>query len=152
MAFPRLQQRVYARTEWDAPPIVPEVVPMPLDSVIRIIRPRAYADRGEFYEVFVNGAEVAIIDPDTITDISVPSGRLSVEVYADWGGSEPLMVETSPRRRVDIQVSNPWGPGLALWAKFIRPGRYLRLREVVEDVPAGHPTLAYAAHPSAVRP
>jgi hypothetical protein len=151
MALPKTR-RVYVGSEWDVEPPAPGVVPMPADAVLRIVRPRGYSDRQRLYDILVNGAEVGVVEPDSTIDFAVPSGRLTVEAYADWARSAPLVVETRPGRTVEIEVSNAWGPVLGFWVMLLQPGSYLRLRQV-EPAPAGHPSLDYGSgRPSAVRP
>ena len=73
---------------------------------------------------------------NSIVDFHVPSGELVVEARIDWGASLPLLVELRPGGRVDIDVSNRWGPVFGLWAMLFRRRRYLKLIQLPAE-PAG---------------
>jgi len=138
VSLPNLKD-AYWYAEWDEKPLPRGVIPMPANSRIRIIRRFSRNDDHRSCEIFVNGAEVGTVGPGSIVEFPVPSGRLSVEACIDWAESPPLMVETVPGQRVDIEVSNRGGPLLALWAKAFPTESYLTLR------PVHQPTVSEAA-------
>jgi len=114
----------------------PPVVPMPVDSTIRVIRLPSSSDKLRPYRIFINGAEVGEVVDNSIVDFHVPSGELVVEARIDWGASLPLLVELRPGGRVDIDASNRWGPVFGLWAMLFRRRRYLKLIQLPAE-PAG---------------
>jgi hypothetical protein len=83
--------------------------------MLRIVRHGGYADRIRRYKILVNGAQVGAIAHDSVLDLEVPCGSLTIEARVDWGRSQPLTVEATPGQRIDVEVSNHWGAFLALW-------------------------------------
>jgi hypothetical protein len=70
-----------------------------------------------------------------LLDIEAESGPLQIEARIDWGRSQPLLIDAAPDRRIEIEVSNNWGWGLALWAAIFGFRRYLTLKQLpVENV------------------
>jgi len=108
----------------------PPVVPMRADSTIRVIRLPSSSDKLRPYRIFINGAEVGEVVDNSIVDFHVPSGELAVEARIDWGASLPLLIELPPGGRVNVDVSNRWGPVFGLWAMLFRRRRYLKLTQV----------------------
>jgi hypothetical protein len=102
----------------------------PADCTIRVIRLSGYLDRRSAYEIFVNGARIGIITHDSVVDFNVPCGTLLIEARSGWGGSRPLTVNVAPEHSAEIEVSNRWGPLLAIWAVTFRRGSYLTVREL----------------------
>jgi len=105
-------------------------VPMPATSMIRIIRPVDNRARPTPFEIFVNGTRVGRILRDGVVDIPVPSGPLAIEARTDWVGSYPLLVETAPRKRIDIELLAPGGALNAFKAFVFGNSGYLKLRQV----------------------
>ena len=146
MALPQLANAPVADTrQRELDPPVPQSVPMPCDSTIRIIRPSSFTDRFRPYRILVNGALVGTVHRDSVVDFHVPCGRLVVEACIDWGRSQPVAIETKPRGRVDLEVHNRWGPVFAIAAMIGRSGRYLSLRQVVTVPQRGTQPLAVPA-------
>ncbi|MEJ2432384.1 MAG: hypothetical protein P8Y53_04165 [Pseudolabrys sp.] len=129
MALPRLA-RVAASDEPYQEPYIggSQIVPMPANSTIRVIRLGGFTDRFRPYRIRVNGALVGTVPRNCVVDFHVPSGELVVEACIDWGGSRPLMIETEPGSRVDLEVRNRWGPVLAVGAMIVGARHYLDLR------------------------
>lgn len=128
LALPRQRAgQWYAR--WDEHALPPGVVPMPADSTIRIIRRAGLADEARPCEIFVNGAAVGIVEPDSALDFPVPSGLLTVEARIEWADSRPLTIKTAPGQRVDLELSRRGGPWLALWARAFPTENYLALTQ-----------------------
>jgi hypothetical protein len=128
MALPR-GRGAYWYADLEHQPLPPGVVPMPADAKIRIIR-KLGRDEPRACEIFVNGAEVGIVEPGSIIDFRVPSGRLQVEACIDWAESTPLKVETRPGQRIDIEVANHGGKFLKAWSRAFPTDRYLSLRRL----------------------
>jgi len=96
----------------------------------RIVRGSGYADWLRNYKILVNGAEVGLIARDSVLDVEVPCGIITVEARLDWGRSQPLTIEATPGKRIDIEVSNHWGALLALWGSTFGYRNYLLLKRV----------------------
>jgi hypothetical protein len=97
---------------------------------IRIIRRSQYRDALRSYKVIVNGLEVGTISRNALLDIEAPSGALRVEARIDWGRSLPLLIDAAPSQNIEIEVSNEWPSGLALWAVTFGFRRYLTLKQL----------------------
>ena len=97
---------------------------------LRIVRGSGYADRLRSYKIFINGAQVGTIARDTVLDLQVPSGPLTIEARLDWGRSQPLTIEATPDQRIEIEVSNHWGALLALWGITFGFRTYLTLKRL----------------------
>src|SRR5579883_2414869 len=73
---------------------------------VRIVRHSGYRDRWRRYRIYANGAEMGTIARDSILDIKVPCGQVTIEARIDWGRSLPLTIEAMPNRNVEIEVFN----------------------------------------------
>ncbi len=134
MALPRLTRVPVSDVTLHEPQVIgPQIVPMPADSTIRVVRIGGFTDRFRPYRILVNGALVGVVPRNCITDFHVPSGKLIVEACIDWGGSPPLVIETRPGGRVDLEVRNRWGPVLAVGAMIVGARYYLCLNPVSLD-------------------
>ena len=71
---------------------------------------------------------VGSIARDSVLDLEVPSGSLTIEARIDWGRSRSLTIEAMPGKRFDIEVSNHWGALCALWAITFGYRSYLTLK------------------------
>ena len=98
--------------------------------MVRIMRPSGYADALRSYKIFVNGTAVGSIARDSVLDLEVPSGSLTIEARLDWGRSRPLTTAAVPGKRIDIEVSNHWGALLALWGATFGYRSYLMLKQL----------------------
>jgi hypothetical protein len=98
--------------------------------MVRIVRRSGYADRIRSYKIFINGTVAGSIARDSVLDLEVPSGTLTIEARIDWGRSRPLTIEAVPGKRIDIEVSNHWGALLALWAITFGYRSYLMLKQL----------------------
>jgi hypothetical protein len=67
---------------------------------LRIVRGSGYADWLRNYKILVNGAEVGIIARNSVLDVEVPCGMITVEARLDWGRSQPLTIEATPGSRL----------------------------------------------------
>jgi hypothetical protein len=101
----------------------------PADSVLRVIRLSSFSERRHPYEIFVNGAFVGALARNRVIEFQVPSGTLVVEVRTGRVGSRPIMVETSPERKVEIEVWNRGGTLRAIWAATLGSDEFLALRQ-----------------------
>ncbi|MEJ2378651.1 MAG: hypothetical protein P8Y71_25820 [Pseudolabrys sp.] len=119
MALPRLSHGAVSEPQPEPYVGAPQIVPMPANSTIRVIRLSGFTDRFRPYRIRVNGALVGTVPRNCVVDFHVPSGELVVEACIDWGGSRPLMIETEPGSRVDLEVRNRWGPVLAVGAMIV---------------------------------
>jgi len=95
---------------------------------VRIVRHSQYADGLRKYKIFVNGMHVGSIARESVLDIQVPRGPVTMEARIDWARSRPLVVEAVPDRRTEIEVSNHWGPLLCIWAAIFGFRAYLTLQ------------------------
>jgi len=98
--------------------------------MLRLIRRSGYADWLRSYEIIVNGIKVGTLARNSVLDLVVPSGRVTVEARIDWGRSRPLTVEATPDQRIEIEVSNHWGALLAIWAITFGAHSYLILKRL----------------------
>ncbi len=99
-------------------------------SMLRIVRGSGLADRFRQYKIFVNGAEAGTIARDSVLDLEVPSGPLTIEARIDWGRSRPLTIEAAPGERIEVEVLNHWGALLALWGITFGFRTYLTLKRL----------------------
>jgi hypothetical protein len=97
---------------------------------LRIIRRSQFADYLRSYRIFVNGAQVGTIARDSVLDLQVPSGPLTLEARLDWGRSRPLAIDTRPGQKIEVEVSNTWGALLALWGVTFGFRSYLTLTQL----------------------
>jgi len=107
-----------------------EIVPMPNNATIRVVRSRRATERPGPYEIFVNGAQIGTIGRESAVDFPVPSGQLSVVARDDWGDSRPLRIEASPNREVKIEIARHGGRFCAAWAMVFGLSDYLTLRQI----------------------
>jgi hypothetical protein len=89
-----------------------------------------YMDRLRSYKIFVNGTQVGTIARNTVLDIEIPSGLLTIEARIDWGRSRPLTIEATPDQKIEVEVSNHWGALLGLWAITFGFRSYLALKRL----------------------
>jgi hypothetical protein len=156
MALPR-EQPPFPEA-WPPLTAAPEVVPMPADSTIRIIRLASTADRLMPYHIYANGVEIGTVRNHSIADFAVPSGPLTIEARIDWGRSPPLRVEAPTGGRVNIAVANRWGALFSLWGMAFRYRRYLTLTllppepEAAAEVVQAEETAPIAAEPVMEQP
>ena len=98
--------------------------------MLRIVRRSGFADRIRSYKIAINGTAVGSIARDSVLDLEVPSGPLTIDAELDWGRSRPLTIEAAPGKRIDIEVSNHWGALLSLWAITFGHHSYLMLKQL----------------------
>jgi hypothetical protein len=98
--------------------------------LLRVSRPSGYPDRIRRYRIFVNDREVGTVAAKSVTEIYVPSGRLTLSARLDWGRSKPLIIDAVPNQRIDLEVSNTYGALLALYAVTFGAGSYLTVRQL----------------------
>ena len=98
--------------------------------MLRIVRRSEFADLLRSYKIFVNGAAVGSVARNSVLDLEVPSGPLTIEARVDWGRSRPLAVEAVPGKKIEIEVSNHWGALLALWGVTFGYRSYLTLQQL----------------------
>jgi hypothetical protein len=105
---------------------------MPADAtrMLKLIRRSGFADRLRSYKIVINGMQVGTMANDTVLDLEVPSGPLTIQARLDWCRSRPLMIEAAPNQRIEIEVSNHWGALLGLWAITFGFGSYLTLKRL----------------------
>jgi hypothetical protein len=102
----------------------------PADSTLRVIRLSSFSERRHPYEIFINGAFIGALVRNRVIEFHVPSGSLVVEVRTGRVGSRPLMVETTPDRKVEIEVWNRGGTLRAIWAATLgSDDEFLALRQ-----------------------
>ena len=98
--------------------------------MLRIIRRSGFADALRSYKIFINGKAVGSIARDSVLDLEVPSGPLTIEARVDWGRSRPLAIEAVPGKKFEIEVSNHWGALLSLWGATFGYRSYLLLKQL----------------------
>jgi hypothetical protein len=98
--------------------------------MLRIVRRSEFADVFRSYKIFINGTAVGSIAHDSVLDLEVPSGPLTIEARVDWGRSRPLAIEAVPGKKIEIEVSNHWGALLSLWAVTFGYRSYLMLKQL----------------------
>ena len=57
------------------------------DLLAQIVRHSGYADFLRSYTISINGAEVGTIARNSVLDLRVPSGPVTIEARLDWGGA-----------------------------------------------------------------
>src|ERR1700692_1975903 len=97
---------------------------------LKVVRGGGYADAIRSYKIFVNKEKVGTIARNSVLNLEVPSGPLTVEARVDWGRSRPLTIAATPDQRIEIEVSNHWGALLGLWAITFGYRSYLTLKQV----------------------
>jgi hypothetical protein len=107
----------------------PDIEAPPADSTLRVIRLSSFSERRHPYEIFINGAFIGALTQNRVIEFRVPSGSLVVEVRTGRVGSRPLMVETSPDRKVEVEVWNRGGTMRAIWAATLGSDEFLALRQ-----------------------
>jgi hypothetical protein len=75
-------------------------------------------------------AEVGTIARNSVLDLRVPSGPVTIEARLDWGGSQPLTIQATSNRKIEVEVFNTWGAWLAIWGVTLGYRRYLTLRQL----------------------
>jgi hypothetical protein len=98
--------------------------------MLRIVRRSGFADALRSYKVLINGKAVGSIARNSVLDLEVPSGPLTIEARVDWGRSRPLAIEALPGKKFEIEVSNHWGALLSLWAATFGYRSYLILKQL----------------------
>jgi hypothetical protein len=98
--------------------------------MLRIVRRSGYADALRSYKIFINGAGVGSIARNSVLDLEIPSGPLTIEARVDWGRSRPLAIEAVPGKKTEIEVSNHWGALLSWWAITFGYRSYLMLKQL----------------------
>jgi hypothetical protein len=98
--------------------------------MLRIVRRSGYADALRSYKIFINGTAAGSIARNSVLDLEVPSGPLTIEARVDWGRSRPLAIEVAPGKKLEIEVSNHWGALLSLWAATFGYRSYLILKQL----------------------
>jgi hypothetical protein len=101
-----------------------------IPCMLRIVRRSGYADWLRSYKILVNGTAVGSIARNSVLDLAVPCGPLTIEARVDWGRSPPLAVEAVPGREIEIEVANHWGALLSLWAVTFGYRSYLMLKQL----------------------
>ena len=96
---------------------------------IKIVRSSQYADMLRSYRIMLNGETVGSIARDSVLEIVAPAGKATIEARIDWGRSQPLTIDARPDETIEIEVSNPWGSALAIWAITFGRNSYLALRQ-----------------------
>jgi hypothetical protein len=96
--------------------------------ILKVVRRTGYADRFRSYKIFVNGTQVGTIARDTVLDLEVPCGPVTVEARIDWCRSRPLMIEAAPNQKIELEVLNRWGALLSLGAITFGFRSYLIVR------------------------
>jgi hypothetical protein len=100
-------------------------IPMPADAGIRIIRhpdPQLVP-----CDILINGAVVGAVDPDSIIELRVPSGRLRIEARMALAESPPLTVWTVPGNRIDLELIHRKD---TIWSKIFPTDTHLALRRL----------------------
>jgi hypothetical protein len=97
--------------------------------LLRVIRRSEFADRFRSYTIFVNGTAVGTIARNSVLELEVPSGRLTIEARVDWGRSPPLTIEAAAGKKIEIEVSNHWRALLAVWGITFGHRSYLTLKQ-----------------------
>ena len=103
---------------------------MTVPCAIRIVRRSGYSDALRSYKILINGAAVGSIARNSVLDLAVPSGPLTIEARIDWVRSPPLAVEAVPGQKIEIEVSNYWGALLGLWGVTFGYRSYLMLKRL----------------------
>jgi len=102
-------------------------MPAGATCTLRIVRHSGYADFLRSYTIFVNGAEAGSIARNSVLDLQVPSGPVTIEARIDWGRSRPLTIDAAPGQRIEVEVYNTWGAFLAIWGVTFGYRSYLTL-------------------------
>src|SRR5215467_6083788 len=97
---------------------------------LRIIRHGGYVDMLRSYKILINGTAVGSIARNSVLDLEVPCGPLTIEARVDWGRSAPLAIEVVPGKNIEVEVSNNWGALLGLWAVTFGYRSYLMLKQL----------------------
>jgi hypothetical protein len=97
---------------------------------LRIIRHSGYADLLRSYEIIVNGTRVGRLPRESVLELEVPCGPVTIEARLDWGRSRPLRIEAAPGKTIEVEVSNTWGALLALWGATFGFRSYLTVKQL----------------------
>lgn len=92
------------------------------------VRRSGYVDLLRSYKILINGTRVGKIARNSVLDLNVPSGPITIEARIDWARSRPLMIVATPNQKIEIEVSNRWGADL--WALTFGFRSYLTLEQV----------------------
>jgi hypothetical protein len=98
--------------------------------MLRIIRHSGYVDMLRSYKILIDGTAVASVARNSVLDLDVPCGPLTIEARVDWARSVPLAIEAVPGKRIEIEVANHWGALLAAWAVTFGYRSYLILKQL----------------------
>ena len=81
---------------------------MPAGAIcmLRLVRRSGFADWLRRYKIFIDGAQVGTIARNSVLDLEVPSGPLTIGAHIDWARSQPLTIEATPDQRTEVEVSN----------------------------------------------
>ena len=71
------------------------------------VRRFGYADWLRSYKILINGARVGKIARNSVLDLKVPIGPLTIKARIDWARSRPLTIVATPNQK--IEVSNRRG-------------------------------------------
>jgi hypothetical protein len=97
---------------------------------LTIVRHSGYADMLRSYAIFINGSQVGTIARNSVLDLTVPSGPVTIEARLDWGRSRPLTIDAAPGQRIEVEVYNTWGALLAIWGVTFGYRSYLTLKQL----------------------
>ena len=98
---------------------------------ITVRRTTSYADRFRAYKVKIDGVVVCSVRAGDIATIPVISGRHSLELRIDWGGSEKIDFAIKPAERICFECGSSlagWRVLLALFYATFQPHQWLWLR------------------------
>ena len=99
-------------------------------SRVRIVRRAKLEDVLRSYGIIVNGKPLGTIKRNSVLDLEVPSGTVSVEATIDWCRSRPLTFEAKPNEQIELDVANTWGPFLFFWSITFGRNEYLTLKRI----------------------
>jgi hypothetical protein len=94
---------------------------------IRLIRHGGYVDMFRSYRIYADGQERGRIGRNSVLELEVPSGSVTLEARLDWCRSQPLKIVAPAGQTVAIEAVNNWGPLLALWGVTFGCRSYLKL-------------------------
>ena len=105
-------------------------MPAGATCTLRIVRHSGYSDFLRSYTIYVNGAEAGTIAGNSVLDLQIPSGPVTIEARLDWGRSQPLTLDAAAGQRIEVEVYNTWGAFLAIWGVTLGYRSYLTLRQL----------------------
>lgn len=97
-----------------------------MNSTIRLVRPKRYADMIRSYRIFLNGREVGSIGNGGVLEFAAPAGRNTLVGKIDWARSEPFEIVTQPGETVEVEIANRWGAFLSIWGVTFGMNSYLK--------------------------